>query len=392
MAAATLAVQASASAMSNAEIVGKLNAQRTANGMPAISESTTWSSRCLAHTHYEALNHYLGHDEDPSKPGYSQDGALGGKWGDQSEGSDWADGNPWENAPWHLHFLLTPWATQYGFAQSEGYNCASAGMGDLPFAADPASDQFFFYGYSPQGGTVPSKQTAFEAPKVPSEWAGIPAGTATGPNLMVWAWTPQQNGDQPDPNKPPLFHLDAATLTGPAGPVDVRVLNDSNDSDIGEPFGFVIPVQPLTPGATYTLTSTFSSYYHDRTATFTKTFTTDDRWLYEIKNQHGPNASPTSSLPSVTVKKTYSWRKIGKSGLPVTITSPTATKLQIVAVARHTLAVRRPLTKKVSADSTNTVRLKLDPAAMAFLLKKGHGRVTLTIVAGAGIAKTTIVR
>jgi hypothetical protein len=185
--------------------------------------------------------------------------------------------------------------------------------------------------------------------------------------------------------------MDAATLAGPAGAVDIRVLNESNDSDIAEPFGFVIPVQPLTPGASYTLTATFSSYGHERSASFTKTFTTDDRWLFEIKGQHGPQSVKAALPLAFKLKKSYSWRKIAKTGLPITVTAPATAKLQILAAVGRILAVKRPLTKTVKAGTT-TLKLKLDPGAVAFLLKKGHGRAKLTVVAGAVAAKTTLTR
>jgi hypothetical protein len=386
---------AAASAISNADILGKVNAQRTANGLGAVTESSVWSHRCVLHTHYEALNHYLGHEEDPLKPGYSTDGALGGKWSSQSQGSDWADGNPWENAPWHLQFILSPYQAEYGFAQNEGFNCMGSGDGDLPLRPDPSRDEFFFYGYSPTGGTVPSKQTAFEAPTTPQTYVGIPNGTATGPNLMVWAWSLGQDEPLASGGSDPLAYLDSATLTGPSGPVDVRVVNHDNDPLIFTPFGFVIPVRPLTPGQSYTLTATFSSINHDRTAAYRKTFTTDDRWLYQIKYQHGPPApAPPKAGPllSAAINKTYRWQHTARRGLPITLTAAVPLRrVEVFAAVGRLLVVKRSLWLNLPAGK-RTVYLKLYPPAVRFVLNRGHGRVSLTVYAGGIPFKTTLTR
>jgi hypothetical protein len=394
-AAATLLVfPASAQAISHDQILAKLNAQRVANGFGSVTESILWSHRCVLHTHYEALNHYLGHLEDPSKPGYTADGALGGKWSSQSEGSDWADGNPWENAPWHLHFILSPYQTEYGFAQNEGFNCMGSGDGDLPLRPDPEHDEFFFYGYSPMGGSVPYKQTAYEAPTTPQTYVGIANGVATGPNLMVWAWSPGQDTHPPPAGSDPLEFLDSATLTGPDGPVDVRVVNHDNDSLMFEPFGFVIPVRPLKIGARYTLVATFSSYSHDRTATYTKVFTTDDRWLYQIKYQHGPPPRVRPGpLLSFTLNRSYSWQRVSRSGLTVTIRAAVPLRnVEVFAAVGQLLVVRQSTFLRSLPAGRKTLRLKLYPAAIQYVLARGHGRVRLTVYVGGIPHRTTLTR
>jgi hypothetical protein len=383
---------------SHDQILAALNAQRQANAIPAVTESALWSARCSAHIAYEAQNSYMGHDEDAASSGYSADGALGGVWSSQSVNSSWANGNPWENAPWHLHFMLSPTITQVGFAEEKGFNCMGAGDGDLPVNPMPAQDTFVFYGYSPTGGTVPYAQTAFEAPQTPGEFVGIPRGTKTGPNLMIWGLSPDDALPDGTFGPPPLVRLASATLTGPQGPVEVRVVNDTNDPAVTESFGIVIPVKPLEPNASYTLTATFDSApptlvdgsAGDRTArsaTFTKTFTTDGRWLVGIAGQHGPGSDPSDPASAgrppagAPVLLGLALRHYGLAGLP---TRGVSLRLG-VAVAGARVSASLLLGRKTVAQGSVTARragnevLMLKPGRAGRALIAGHKSLRLTL-------------
>jgi cysteine-rich secretory family protein len=387
-----------AQTLSHEQILAALNAQRQANGIPPVTESPPWSGRCSAHISYEALNSYMGHGEEAGKPGYSDEGARGGVWSSQSVNSSWVHGNPWENAPWHLHFMLNPYATQVGFAEEQGFNCMGAGDGDLPWSPRPVQDAFAFYGYSPTGGTVPYAQTAFEAPQTPGEFVGIPTGTKTGPNLMVWALSPDESLPDGTLGPPPLETLSSATLTGPHGPVEVRVMNGTNNPADTETFGIVIPVQPLEPNAAYTLTAIFESsqpmlvdgFAEGRTArsaTFTKTFTTDGRWLVGIAGQRGPGSDPSdpASAPRpparAPVLTGLALRSYGLAGLA---TRGLSLRLG-VGVARARVSVSLLLGRRMVAQGTvtarraGTVALTLRPGRAGRALISGRGRLRLTL-------------
>src|SRR5262249_39340634 len=103
-----------------------LNAQRKANGLPAdIVEDPTMTAGCAAHDHYMALNHELTHFEQPGNPGYTDGGAFAGRNPVLSEGANWSDGNPYENAPLHLDQLLAPGLQSLGSADAEGFSCTT---------------------------------------------------------------------------------------------------------------------------------------------------------------------------------------------------------------------------------------------------------------------------
>lgn len=109
---ALLATSSPARAASPAkQAIDGLNAQREANGIPGgIVEVPEWSRQCELHMRYVRTNGTLVHIEDPSKPGYTEAGALGGESSVLVLGGDGWDGgaNPWENAPIHLAQPLTP--------------------------------------------------------------------------------------------------------------------------------------------------------------------------------------------------------------------------------------------------------------------------------------------
>ncbi|WP_445152009.1 Ig-like domain-containing protein [Baekduia sp. Peel2402] len=233
--------------VSGPDIVSFLNAQRTANGIPAgIVEDPTLSDGCVKHNNYGALNHVLIHDEDSTKPGYTAAGkqaaetsvlyAGGGPWT--------AARNPFETAPIHLHQLLAPRIDRMGAAETQGYGCATT----LASRNRPAPPVDITYTYPGAGATGwVTAQTAAEGPYTPGEQLGIPAGTQTGPYLYVMF-------DGPDIAPWSSAHATAASLTGPSGPVDVAIADNTTNGLVNylPPGMELIPRAPLATGTTYT--------------------------------------------------------------------------------------------------------------------------------------------
>ena len=85
---------------------------------------------------------------------------------------------------------------------------------------------------------------------MPGDLLRLPAGTRTGPHLLVLADGPfARDGDT---------RLADVRLTGPLGPVEVRWIDDA-DPRIGPyipPGGIAIPVEPLVPGSAYRASAT----------------------------------------------------------------------------------------------------------------------------------------
>ena len=226
-----------------AEAIAALNAQREANGIPGgIVENPSWSAGCDRHVTYMQRNDVLEHSEDSSLPGASPEGEEAGMSSVLSQGDSWADGNPWETAPIHLHQLLGPRLSVSGVADRDGWVC----MYTWPGYQRPAPADFVTYTY-PGPGTTGHRfeETAAERPFTPGSRVGIPEGTKTGPYLYAMFDGPFRYA---------RTTAGSATLTGPGGPVDVAVVGN-HTSGIGGyiPAGLeVIPLRRLRARTTYT--------------------------------------------------------------------------------------------------------------------------------------------
>lgn len=173
-AAASALAAAPASAATSAEIVSALNAQRSANGIPAgIAERADWSESCRQHNEYMRQNGELTHDEDPSAPGYTADGAWAGQNSVLAQGSTWSAGNPFEEAPIHLHQLLAARLSEMGAEEHDGWVCATTWPGmnrPHPAAAE-------VYTYPGDGRTdVPVARRRTSSPTRRGTSSACPAG------------------------------------------------------------------------------------------------------------------------------------------------------------------------------------------------------------------------
>jgi hypothetical protein len=243
---ACLAWPVGAQALTGGAAVADLNAQRAANGIPGdLVERQDWTAACNAHNRYLELNHVFTPHEDPHKRGYTQDGAWAGPrsvmgWGTWSAGH-----NPWEHAPLGLIWLLSPRLTQLGISASYHHVCATT----VPGFLRPAPARPSLYSYPGDGAAgVPYKQWSYGLPVTPGDFVGLPAGVTTGPNILVMA---DVGG---------IASWVSASLVGPSGPVEIRTV-DNTFGVVGTSMptgGFIIPVAPLAPGASYRAEATMT--------------------------------------------------------------------------------------------------------------------------------------
>jgi hypothetical protein len=242
-------------------ILAALNSQRIANGIPGrVKENPGWSEKCARHIAYMGSTGTLGHSEDPASPAYSADGNWAGENSVLAAGTTWPTGNPFANAPLHLIQLMSPELRQVGVEASSGFVCVTTwpGYGSSRWKKPTV---FSVPGNGATG--VPYVQTADELPLVPGDVVGLPRGTRTGFNIMVYAEGVRD---------PWHLRITAATVTGPHGPVALRTVDRTNPT-VG-PYlpsgsGFIIPVAPLEPGATYQASVSFGGGEARRTWHFT---------------------------------------------------------------------------------------------------------------------------
>ncbi len=240
-----LVLPAVAAATTGREIVGFVNAMRAANGIPSgITENALWSSGCLLHNHYGALNGVLTHVERSAAPGFSDAGATAGSTSVLYRGALWTpDQNPFEHAPIHLHQLLAPRLNAMGAAESEGYGCATTLASRTRHP--PAGNITYTY---PAHGAVGwrTSEVADELPFTPGELVGIAPGATTGPYLYVLF-------DGPGVDVHDAATVTRARLAGPDGPVALAVADNQTPGLEGYlPVGAqLIPRERLAPGTTY---------------------------------------------------------------------------------------------------------------------------------------------
>ena len=237
-----------------------LNAQRALNGIPAnLTVSPALSDSCAKHNAYIALNGgFLVHREEPARPGYTAEGAGlagGAHLGEVLSGGpdrwDAVRANPWAGSPLHLWLLFQPAGGATGYAADGRTAC-------MRFALDGGAPAGVYS--SPGDGAVgvpTSVDTSREIPYSPADLVGIP-DTQGGPAIVLW-----RVGGRAD--------IARASLTSPAGAVDVRLVDSRTPALDGTPhrFGsYVVPVQRLAAGMNYVLEVAFVDGARHRT-TFT---------------------------------------------------------------------------------------------------------------------------
>lgn len=240
------ATPAGAQSASPTEVVGFVNSYRAAIGLPGtIAHEPRWSEACRLHNEYGSRHRVLAHSEDPAKPGYTAEGHWAGQNSVLYAGSMWTQTrNPFETAPFHLHQLLNPRIDRMGASENSGYGCATT----LASRGRAAPAGTVTYTYPANGRSHRSSEVASEGPYTPGSRVGIPEGTRTGPYLYVMFDGPWNAGWS-------RSKVDSATMTGPGGAVEVRIVDQTTPgAGVYLPIGAqIIPVAPLQAGATYTV-------------------------------------------------------------------------------------------------------------------------------------------
>ena len=244
-----LLAPAAAQAIAPSEAIRLLNAQRAANGIPGdLVEAPGLTDGCAKHGSYLALNGgALSQGEDPAKPGYTPEGdrqTLASS-GPQALSSDarWSDvASPWLLQPIALYRLFDPEVAAAGYADDKGIACMRVAGGRAPAAAPE------LYSVPGNGRTaIPISELNREVPYTPQQLAGLPADQPTGPNILLF--TRGLRGSAP-------LAATSFSLTGPAGPVDARLVTEATTTEVGTGSwfrggGVLVPVAPLAPFATY---------------------------------------------------------------------------------------------------------------------------------------------
>jgi hypothetical protein len=244
-----------------------LNAERARAGLPAgVVLNPRWSQECAAHDAYEQANGVLTHTENPQAPGASPGGSWAGLTSVLAQSRWTQEADPWQSAPIHLLQLFSPSLSVIGIDDGGGLQCATTYPGLL--RAPVLTDTVFTY---PADGTrgVPPSEKAREAPFVPGQFVGIPAGRTTGRDLFVYLNLAGQIGQA-------QVKVLRATLSVNQRPLAIKWVDNSTRT-VGQYLtgAILIPVSPLHVRTTYRASVTVQ----DRSSTLTHTwsFTTGAR-------------------------------------------------------------------------------------------------------------------
>jgi hypothetical protein len=304
-------VASAAKPLAPASIVSKLNAERAELGLDPVVEQPDWSAKCALHNRWMRRNGRLQHEETPGTPGRTEAGAWAGEHAVLAgDGVGWRFRNPWINAPIHLSQTYNPALRTVGTSDASRHSCLTTWPGmdysgrELPLGATQADHVVTF---PADGGVAPFGQVAREVPFTPQQKVGLRSSKPTGPYLYVWAYTDRIV--YPDDFEPvigwdettgePIFNpliaaeqaelqrIAGGSLIGPGGRrVAVKVIDNAQvDNHVGAGNGWLLPVKPLKPKATYKATvildtgAEVTDPAYVRQVTHTWTFRTDSRPL-----------------------------------------------------------------------------------------------------------------
>lgn len=119
------------------------NAERLAAGLLPIHYSADLNAGCALHAEYMRLNEYLGHSEDSTKPGYTEDGAQAGQDSNLNQQRNTSMPNSVEvltTAIYHRMPMMrnnvraTGWAVSSASSQGKYYACINV-WGEFSFSA-----------------------------------------------------------------------------------------------------------------------------------------------------------------------------------------------------------------------------------------------------------------
>lgn len=248
---ASLLIASPAWGSTGQQIVSYVNAQRSANRIPAgITYSPSSADACAAHNGYEQMNGQLTHQEAPGAPGYTSAGASIALHSVLYQGESWtATSNPFESAPIHLAQVLAPRLATMGANETGPFGCATTLIG----LTRKAPSKKVTYSYPANGSTGwRTSELAAEAPYTPGQRRGIPAGTVTGPYLLSLF-------DAPSLHPGASAKVISANLKDAAGhAVHIKAADNRTSGLAGYmPTGaYIIPLSPLSPGTKYTASLT----------------------------------------------------------------------------------------------------------------------------------------
>jgi uncharacterized protein YkwD len=252
------------------EWLAYLNTFRAMADLPGVTENPEWSYGDALHARYIVKNDVLSHTEEPSNPWYTPEGAAAAQSGNLAAhslvdpGDGWAF-DTWMQSPFHAVGVLDPQLLQVGYGtygEADGGLQMAAGLDVLRGLGALPPTVHFPVMWPSDGtavpltthwGTYPSALSACPGYETP---AGLPIILQLGSGDLV----PQVTGSSFASGGTPLAHCVFGETTyvnpDPSQQSLGRAILDARDAVV------LIPRDPLTPGAHYTVSLTVGGQTH----------------------------------------------------------------------------------------------------------------------------------
>jgi hypothetical protein len=226
-------------------VLSAVNAERVSAGIAPVSTRSDWDEACAQHNAYQTTNRILTHNEDSTASLFTPAGSWAASHSILARNSAGFDavGNPWDTAPLHQFQALHPWLRTTGVDVAKSYACMITLAGRD--GGYPDSPQIVTYpGF---GQSIPAAEVARESPFVPGDDVGLPQGTKTGPNIMVYALGPQRF------QKVDIRNVSLTTADGEGAAVRWVDSTSPKSGPYLDGGAIIIPTLPLHEGQNYTL-------------------------------------------------------------------------------------------------------------------------------------------
>jgi hypothetical protein len=250
--------------------VAHLNYYRSLSKLPAIDENPEWSSGNWFHARYSVKNNQLVHSENPGNPWYTPQGNQAAQSSNLFGSFNANENNSfaiawWISGPFHAVGLLNPELQESGFGsyrEEDGGLTMAAGVDTLRgLGAIPPSVHFPIR-WPGDGAQVYLTQYAGEIPDPLTSCPGYdhPAGLPIMLQLGSGNITPQVSATSLFENGVPIAHctIDETNYSNPTASHQSLGRNLLNAGDAV----VILPRNPLTPGALYTVSITANGATH----------------------------------------------------------------------------------------------------------------------------------
>ena len=270
--------------------LAQVNSYRAMAGLPAVTENTSWSYGNWLHGRYMVKNDVIQHSEDPSNPWYTPAGSAAAQASNLtcSYGVDASDEyavNSWMQAPFHAIGMLDPALLRVGYGsyrEADGGLQMGAGLDVIRgLGSIPPSVEFPIRWPSDgtsvpltrHWGEYPSPLTSCPGYSAPS---GLPIILQIGPGNLV----PNVTSHSFMRGSAPLDHcvFDETNYANPDSSQQSlgRSILDFRDAIV------LVPRDPLTPGASYTVSITANGQAHTWSFTVSNTAETASAVEHEL--------------------------------------------------------------------------------------------------------------